>query len=64
MNNFNYSLIDNIVIEDIDYSDFPDFSDAYIYSADYDGRPMTDEELDLLNKDGEFVLDQVFETIL
>jgi len=49
MNKLDYSKIDNIKVDGIDYSDYPDFCDAYIASADYDGRAMTDEELDLLN---------------
>ena len=47
--------IDNIVLGQIDYKDAPDFSDAFIESADIDGRPMTEEELDELNEDGDFV---------
>lgn len=41
----NYNLIDNIQF-DYDSSDYPDFVDAYIADADYDGVPMTDEQLD------------------
>jgi len=55
MNKLDYSKIDNIKVDGIDYSDYPDFADAYIASADYDGRAMTDEELDLLNEDSDFV---------
>lgn len=32
-----------VIIEDVDYSDVPDFSDAYVLSID--GREPTDEEL-------------------
>jgi hypothetical protein len=63
MNIVNYSLIDNVDIDGIDFADYPDFSDAYIVSADYDGREMTDDEIELLNSDGEFVLEKVFEKI-
>jgi hypothetical protein len=41
--------IDNVKIEDIDFNDAPDFVDAFIASADYNGVPMTEEELDELN---------------
>ena len=54
-----YSKIDNIQIEDIVTEDYPDFTDAFIASADYDGRSMTEEELDELNEDGDFVYEQV-----
>ena len=49
-----YKLIDNIEIDGIDTKDYPDFCDAYILSADYDGVPMTDKQLDEINDDGQF----------
>ena len=49
-----YKKIDNIEIDGIDTKDYPDFCDAYISSADYDGVPMTDEQLDEINEDGDF----------
>jgi hypothetical protein len=36
-----YKLIDNIEVDGIDFKDCPDFCDAFIASADYDGKPMT-----------------------
>lgn len=39
------SKVDNIVFDGIDHSDAPDYADAFIQSADYEGRPMTEEEL-------------------
>jgi len=50
-----YKKIVNIKIEDIDYSDVPDFCDAFIASADYDGEPMTKEQLQEINNDRDFV---------
>jgi hypothetical protein len=49
-----YKKIDNIEVDGIDTKDYPDFCDAYIVSADYDGVPMTDEQLDEINDDGQF----------
>ena len=49
-----YKKIDNIEIDGIDFKDYPDFCDAYIVSADYDGVPMTDKQLDEINEDGDF----------
>jgi len=46
-------------VEGIDTKDAPDFCDAYITSAQYDGRPMTEEELEELNDDSDFVYEQV-----
>jgi hypothetical protein len=61
---FDLSLIDNIELEDVNTRDYPDFSDAFISYAEYDGREMTDEELDVLNDQySEFVYDQVINSI-
>jgi len=49
-----YKKIDNIEVDGIEPKDYPDFSNAYILSADYDGVPMTDEQLDEINDDGQF----------
>ena len=54
-----YKLITNIKVGGIDTRDYPDFCDAYISSADYNGIPMTDEQIEELNEDGQFVYDAV-----
>ena len=59
-----YNKIDNIEVDGIDTNDYPDFCDAFISSADYDGKAMTDEQLNLLNEDAAFVQEQVFLKIL
>ena len=54
--------IDNVEIDGIDTRDYPDFCDAYINSADYKGREMTEDELDFLNHEHrEFVHEKVFD---
>lgn len=58
-----YSKITNVEIEGIDFRDYPDFCDAYIVSADYDGVPMTQEQLDEINEDSQYVYDSVMEWI-
>ena len=50
-----HELIDNVDVQGIDTTDYPDFCNAYIASADYDGKPMTDKQLDEINDDGDFV---------
>jgi hypothetical protein len=55
------SLIDNIVFEDIDPSDAPDYSDAYIVSADYNGVPMNDRQIDALNENSQFVYERLID---
>jgi hypothetical protein len=54
-----FTKIDNVELEGIDYNDAPDFCDAYIASCDIDGIPATEEELEIINNNGEFVYDQV-----
>lgn len=54
----NYELIDNIELE-INTHDAPDFCDSYIVSADYNGVPMTEEQLDEINEDADFVYSQI-----
>jgi hypothetical protein len=58
-----YKQIEDVMVEGIDYKDAPDFCDAYISSAWYKGRDMTEEELEELNYDGEYVYDAVIKQI-
>ena len=51
--------ISNIELGGIDTKDYPDFVDAYIESAEIDGVELTDEELEELNCNSEFVYDCV-----
>lgn len=44
-----------VEFEDIDHSDAPDYCDAYITYAEQDGVPLTEEELDELNEDRDYV---------
>ena len=59
----NNPLITNVVVEGIDPHDYPDFCDAFIASADLDGQPMTEQQLEELNQDTEFVYQQVINQI-
>ena len=57
-----YEKIDDVVVENIDHNDYPDFSDAYIASAKYDDpvkgyRDLTYDELESLDSD--WVYEQV-----
>ena len=47
--------ITNIELGNIDTNDYPDFVDAFIESAEYDGVELTDEELYELNCNRDFV---------
>jgi len=54
-----YKKIDNIDFDGIDYNDYPDFCDAFIVSADYDGVEMTEEQLEALNNDSDYVYERL-----
>ena len=59
-----FKLVDNVIVDGIDYKDYPDFCDAYISEADYNGKPMSDEMLDDLNTDyRDFVYEQVYSNL-
>lgn len=50
-----YTKITDIEIDGLTYSDSHDYADAFISNANYDGREMTEVELDLLNEDSDYV---------
>lgn len=54
-------LIRNVIFEGIDFTDYPDYCDAYIVSAEYDGKPMTEEQIDELNVDTDFLYERLIE---
>jgi hypothetical protein len=58
-----FTKIDNIVVGDIDWKDYPDFCDAYIEECDIDGVPATEEQLDTINDNLEFVHEKTLEYI-
>ena len=55
------SQVEDIEVDGINPRDYPDFCDAFILEATYKGREMTDEELEALNEDSDFVYEQVME---
>jgi hypothetical protein len=61
MTKFNIKLIDNVTLGDINHWDYPEYCDAFVDSADYNGKPMTDEELDELNEDAELVYELLWD---
>jgi len=61
MKKLDLKKIDNIDFDGIDHKDYPDYSDAYIVSADYDGKPMTEEQLLELNNERDFVYESLID---
>jgi len=58
-----YTKISNIEVEGIDTSDYPDFCDAFIANATYDGNIMNEKQLKELNENSCFVNEAVFNSI-
>ena len=58
-----YSKISNVEVDGIDTSDYPDFSDAFISYAEYDGEEMSEEMLEELNNDSSYVYEKVQDRI-
>lgn len=57
------SKVSNIEFDGIDHNDYPDYCDVYITNAEYDGREITEEELQELNEDTEFIYEKLIEQI-
>lgn len=57
--NIDFTKITNVVVEGIDMNDYPKFCDAYIESADIDGVPATETELDIINENYDFLYDAI-----
>lgn len=56
-----YKKITDIELDNIRMDDYPDFCDAFIQSATCGDRELTEEELDILNEDREYVHQKVWE---
>jgi len=55
-----FSKISNIEFDDVDPLDAPDYCDAYILSCDIDGEQATEDELNEINKDSDFIHEKLF----
>ena len=56
------SRVDDIKFSGVDNTDYPDYSDAFIESATYRGREMTQREMDeLMDNYREFVYQKLME---
>lgn len=62
--NIDIKKIDNMEFEGVDFRDYPDFVDAFLVAADYDGKEMTEEQIDYINDEYyDFVNEQVYDSI-
>ena len=58
------SLVDVEEVEGIDHRDYPDYCDAYISQASYNGKVMSEDMLEFINTEcTDFVYEQVWDYI-
>ncbi len=56
--------VDNMEFDGIDFLDYPDFCDAFLVAADYDGRELSEEEIDYINDEHyDFVNERVYSSL-
>ena len=55
--------LEDVKVEDIDMKDYPDFCDAFIASATLNGIELTDEELNEVNEDYDYLYSQIENTL-
>lgn len=56
--------VDNMEFDGIDFADYPDFVDAFLVTADYDGRELSEEEIDYINDEHyDFVNERVYSSL-
>ena len=58
--NIDYSKISDIRFAGLDMDDYPKFCDAYIDHALYDGMPISDELLEVINNNYDWLYDQLY----
>jgi hypothetical protein len=62
--NIDLTKVTDLEFEGIDHGDYPDYCDAYVSAAYYNGGPMTDEQLDYLNEyHRDFVQEEIYDHI-
>lgn len=55
--------IQDVEVTNIVFSDYPDFVDAYIKSASYDGVELTESQLEWLNNQYDFLYQAILNQI-
>jgi hypothetical protein len=59
----NFEKLSNIEVDNIDTADHPDYVDAFISYAEYEGQPVSDDVLDYINNHSSFVYEQVMKRL-
>ena len=56
-----FRKVEVIDVDGVHDWDHPDYCDAYISEANYNGKPVTDEQLDEINDNDQFRYEAVWE---
>lgn len=54
-----FNKITDVEIAGLDMADYPDFCDAYVEYCLIDGEEATDEQLDTINDNADFVYEEI-----
>jgi len=57
------SKLESVEVDGIDTNDYPDFCDAFISYAEMDGIELTEDQLDEVNENSEFIHEKVYEQL-
>ena len=63
MSELDYSKITDLSFDGVDRRDYPDFCDAYISSGLYKNELLTDEQIEALNDNSNFVHEQLWSSL-
>ena len=58
-----FKKVEVLNVDSIHEWDYPDYCDAYISEANYNGKPVTDEQLDAINDNDQFRYEAVWKYI-
>lgn len=62
--NIDLTKLTELEFDGIDYKDYPDFCDAFLSSAYYIDRELTEDELDYINDyENSFISENIFDYI-
>ena len=64
MKQIKVQYIQDVEVDGIDYRDYPDFCDAFLVSATYQGRELTEDELEhVQNSNPDWFYEQIEKAI-
>ena len=58
-----FTELESVEIEGIDTKDHPDYCDAFVAKAFWFGRELTDDELEIVNDDSDFVYEHTMKHV-